>query len=115
MDDPTNERVATTIGQLRQRIADLEAQRRWHAVEYYRGKGRRYSRSVAVSCHALLTEFPNSKYAAEARKIYAGLSADDKKHLPPLPNSPKSVPEPSLERIPGPYGEADPPAGRVKL
>lgn len=98
------------------RIAELEAQRRWQMVEYYRGKGRRYSRSVAVACHALLTEYPDCKYAPEARKIYSELPADDKKHLPRLPTPPKSVPEPALEQIPNePYGGADAPAGRVKL
>jgi outer membrane protein assembly factor BamD (BamD/ComL family) len=109
---PERERLQSEL----RRIEDLEAQRRWHSVEYYRGKGRRYSRSVAVACHALLTEYPNCKYAPEARKIYAELSAEDKKHLPSLPNPPKSVPEPTLEQIPNePYGGADAPPGRVKL
>ncbi|MBA3315519.1 MAG: outer membrane protein assembly factor BamD [Planctomycetota bacterium] len=111
-DSPERDRLSSEL----RRIADLEAERRWQMVEFWRGKGRRYSRSVAVQCHALLTEYPNSKYAAEARKIYSELSADDKKHLPPLPTPPRVVPEPSLERIPNePYGEAEPPAGRVKL
>ena len=98
------------------RIAELEAERRWKMVEYYRGKGGRYSRSVAVACHALLTDHPHCKWAPEARKVYSELSAEDKKHLPPLPMAPKSVPEPSLEQSPNePYGGTDAPPGRVKL
>jgi outer membrane protein assembly factor BamD (BamD/ComL family) len=99
------------------RIADMEARRRWEMVEYYRSKGRRYTRSVAVECHALLTDYPNSKYAPEARKIYAGLSTEDKKHLPPLPTPPTVVPEPNLEQIPNDSYESSEPAtpGRVKL
>ena len=69
-----------------------------------------------MSCHTLVTEFPDSKYAAEARRIYAELPPETKKDLPPLPQEPSRTTAPDLAPVPNePYGEAEPPAGKVRL
>ncbi|HEX6985054.1 MAG TPA: outer membrane protein assembly factor BamD [Planctomycetaceae bacterium] len=97
-------------------MAEAEADRQWAKVRFYQRKGRRYLPSVAVTCHTFLTKFPNSRHAPEARKIWAELPPETKKHLPPLPSAPSRTGEPDLAPVPDePYGGADPPAGRVKL
>lgn len=99
-----------------QKIADAAADRQWELVQLYRKKGRRFERSVAFSCHTLLTDFPDSKYAPEARRIYNELPPDTKKHLPPLPMQPNRTTAPDLTPVPnGPYEEAGGSVGKVKL
>jgi len=101
------------------KIEDAKARRQWETVRFYDRKGSRHEKSVAFACHTLLTDFPNSQYAPQARKIWQGLPPETKKHLPPLPNEPARSAAPDLEPVPpldpGPYTERDAPPGKVKL
>lgn len=103
-------------GELR-KIADAKAQRQWGTVQFYMRKGRRFEKSVAATCHAMLTDYPNSQYAAEARKVWRELPAEAKRHLPPLPTEPTRTGAPDLEPVPydGASAEGDAPTGKVKL
>lgn len=97
------------------KIAELEAERRWEAIQYWDRKGRRHEKSVAMACHSFLTNHPDSKHAPKAREIYAELPAEHKKYLPPLPTQPKRVGDPDLQPVPSEsYGRSEP-SGRVKL
>ncbi len=99
-----------------QKIADADADRQWERVQLYRRKGRRFERSVAVMCHTLLTEFPDSKHAPEARRIYNSLPSSTKVHLPPLPNQPTRTAAPNLAPVPDrAYEDVGETAGRAKL
>jgi outer membrane protein assembly factor BamD (BamD/ComL family) len=98
------------------KMADAEAERQWKLVEFYRKKGRRHQRSVAVTCHTLITKYPSSRFAPQARKIYAELPDKAKEHLPPLPHEPSRTATPELHPVPNePYGQGDPTPGRVRL
>lgn len=99
-----------------QKIADAEARRQWENVRFYQRKGRRFQRSVAVACHALLTDYPNCQYAPQARKVWQQLPAKTKEHLPPLPAETSRTAEPDLAPVPDDDPSADgQPAGKVKL
>jgi hypothetical protein len=100
------------------KIADADVERQWEKVRLYQKKtlGGRYQRAVAMQCHVLLTEFPNSKDESQARRIWNELPAETKKDLPPLPGQPSRTTAPELAPVPNePYSGTDPPAGRVKL
>ncbi|WP_197439743.1 tetratricopeptide repeat protein [Calycomorphotria hydatis] len=116
------ERLLTEI---RKSEAQLAA-RQWEQIRFYQRKGR--PKAVAVSCHALLNDYPNSAYAAQAREIYNTLPADAKRFLPALPNEPQPQQRvPSLQPVPDripvpdnndaiPYGPTtSEPPGRVKF
>jgi TolA-binding protein len=97
------------------KIEAAAADRQWEVVQLYMKKGRRFERSVALTCHTLLTEFPDSKYAAEARQIYNRLPAETKQHLPPLANEAVRTRPPNLAPTPdGPYEDAGA-TGRAQL
>ena len=57
-----------------------EAERHWSMVEYYRRKNR--PRAIAIACVTLISEYPDTGYANEARKI---LRSIDRKELAGLP------------------------------
>ena len=89
-----------------------EAARQWDSVRFYQRKGK--PRSIAVACHALITDYPDSKYAGPARKIYSELPADSKVHLPPLPAEPSRTVMPDLQPVPA-TAEGGSPSGRASL
>jgi outer membrane protein assembly factor BamD (BamD/ComL family) len=64
----------------------LEAQRAWSKVEYYQKKRR--PRAVAIACIQLLSEYPDTTYAKDARAL---LRTIDKKELTGLPEVPEFV------------------------
>ncbi len=75
--------------QLRKDLDELylmEAQRSWSKVEYYQKKGR--PRAVAIACIQVLTEYPDTSYAKEARAL---LRTIDKKELVGLPEVPEFI------------------------
>ncbi len=64
----------------------LEAQRAWSKVEYYQKKRR--PRAVAIACIQLLSEYPDTNYAKDARAL---LKTIDKKELAGLPEVPEFI------------------------
>ena len=92
------------------KIAEARAARQWGLVQFYQKKGK--DRAVAVTCHTLVDEYPDSKQAAQARRLYNALSAEAKAHLPPLAAEPQRVAPPNLEPVPYPQAGAP---GRVSL
>ncbi|QDT39864.1 tetratricopeptide repeat protein [Stratiformator vulcanicus] len=89
-----------------------QASRQWEQVRFYQRKNN--ATAVAVSTHALLTDFPNSQYAPAARRIYTSLPASAKKNLKPLPGTPKRTSPPQLREVPDaePYTPPAPPPAR---
>lgn len=97
-----------------------EAERLWAMVEYYRMKNR--PRAIAIACVKLVSEFPDTGYAAEASRI---LRSIDRKELAGLPevtefldSLPKSAPSPVPENRSGsPVKSVSQPAnaGRARL
>jgi outer membrane protein assembly factor BamD (BamD/ComL family) len=58
----------------------LEAQRAWSSIEYYQKKGR--PRAIAIACIQLISEYPDTSYAKDARAL---LRTIDRKELADLP------------------------------
>ena len=82
-----------------------EAERLWAMVEYYRRKNR--PRAIAIACVRLVSEYPDTGYAREARRL---LSEIDRSELAGLPEIPElleelpasGTPEPELPARSGP-------------
>ncbi|MFN9719472.1 MAG: outer membrane protein assembly factor BamD [Planctomycetota bacterium] len=75
--------------QIRQDLEKLylqEAERVWSKVAYYQKKNR--PRSIAIACAELISDYPDTPYAADARRI---LSTIDKSELQGLPEIPEFV------------------------
>lgn len=81
-----------------------EAERLWAMVDYYRRKNR--PRAIAIACVRLISEYPDTGYAREARKL---LSEIDRSELAGLPELPEL-----LQELPGPEApdSAQPSDGR---
>jgi len=117
---PDIESKPRLLDEIRKSDAQLAA-RQWEQVQFYQRKGN--PTAVAVSAHALLTDFPNSSYAPRAQRIYNSLPAKSKRNLKPLPNEPRRTAPPTLREIPDepvaePYTPPAPPPeapGRAKL
>jgi outer membrane protein assembly factor BamD (BamD/ComL family) len=82
-----------------------EAERLWAMVEYYRRKNR--PRAIAIACVRLVSEYPDTGYAREARRL---LSEIDRSELAGLPEIPElleelpasGTPEPEIPARSGP-------------
>jgi len=108
-----------------ERLYLLEAERAWSEVEYYQKKGK--PRAVAIAAIQLISEYPDTKFAADARQI---LRTIDRKVLTGLPEIPEILetlppaPEASPAEAPGraavksvsdPKPESSPKEGRIRL
>ena len=63
-----------------QKIYLQEAERAWVEVEYYQKK--RNPRAVAVACIQLISEYPDTPYAKDARTILRSVDRRELKKLP---------------------------------
>jgi outer membrane protein assembly factor BamD (BamD/ComL family) len=73
----------------------LEAERRWAKIDYYQKKGK--PRAIAIACVALLSEFPDTPFADDARQILSTIDRNVIRDLPDdmiqvIDSLPKSAP-----------------------
>ena len=87
----------------------LEAQRAWSKVEYYQKKGR--PRAVAIACIQLLSEYPDTSFAKEARAL---LRTIDRKELAGLPEVSEFLDSLPAAESPGAPSESVPDGPPVK-
>ena len=87
-----------------QRLHLLEAQRAWSRVDFYRRKDN--PRAVAIQCMQVITEFPETRYAEQARAEMRRIAPAVVRGLPgvaefmqSLPPARESAPE-TLEALP---------------
>jgi len=85
------------------RIYLLEAERAWTKVDYYQKKRR--PRAVAIACIQLLSEYPDTPYAKEARALLRTIDPKELQGLPEVPEfleslPPDSSPAPAAGRAP---------------
>jgi outer membrane protein assembly factor BamD (BamD/ComL family) len=73
------------------RIYLLQAERKFSLVEYWQAKGR--PRAVAVACMGLISEFPDTRFATEARNILRGLDREALAGLPEIDEFLASIPQ----------------------
>jgi len=87
-----------------------EAERLWAMVDYYRRKNR--PRAVAIACVRLMSEYPDTGYAREARNILSTLDRSELAGLPELPELLEQLPQsPATE--PTSPGRQNPPVKTV--
>ena len=113
-----------------QKIYLLQAERAWGRVEYYQKKRR--PRAVAIACMSLISEFPDTKFAADAKRILSSIDRSELQGLPEIEEYLQSIPNtqsrPNGSETPGdnliPKARAktvsdsraeDPQAGRVRI
>ncbi len=81
-----------------------EAERVWSKVAYYQKKNR--PRSIAIACAELISDYPDTPYAADARRILATIDKSELEGLPEIPEFINSIqrmdPTPPPERNNGP-------------
>ncbi len=77
----------------------LEAQRAWSKVEYYQKKRR--PRAVAIACIQLLSDYPDTSYAKEARILLRGIDKKELAGLPEVPEFLESLPPAEPTEFPG--------------
>ncbi|MFN8706151.1 MAG: tetratricopeptide repeat protein [Planctomyces sp.] len=75
------------------RVYLMEAERAWARVQYYQQKGR--PRAIAIACVNLVTDFPDTGFATECRKILRGLDRNQLKDLPEIVELIESLPQDS--------------------
>jgi outer membrane protein assembly factor BamD (BamD/ComL family) len=68
----------------------LEAQRAWSKVEYYQKKRR--PRAVAIACIQLVSEYPDTSFAKDARAILRTIDRKEMQGLPEVPEFLDSLP-----------------------
>lgn len=86
---PTSENRQQTRKDL-DKVYLLQAQRSWSRVEYYQKK--RKPKAVAIACMNLITEYPDTRFAAEARQILRGIDPKDLDGLPEVASFIQSLP-----------------------
>ena len=74
------------------KMGEAAATRDWEMVRLFRRKGK--DRAVAIYCRKVMTDHPDSQYAAEARRLYDALPASAKANLPPL----SAAPQPAFQQ-----------------
>ncbi len=73
------------------RIYLLQAQRAWSQIEYYQKKGR--PRAIAIACMQLISDYPDTRYAADARGILRTIDRRELVGLPDIEQFLNSLPE----------------------
>lgn len=86
----------------------MEAERAWSRIEYYQKK--RNPRAVAIACVQLLSDYPDTSYAREARGILRTIDRSVLRGLPEIESWLDSLPDEEQDR-PVPADEGQP---RVK-
>ena len=76
-----------------QRLHLLEAQRAWSRVDFYRRKDN--PRAVAIQCMQVITEFPETRYAEQARREIRGINPAVVRGLPGVAEFMQSLPSAS--------------------
>lgn len=80
----------------------MQAERAWKQIEYYQKKRR--PRAIAIACMNLLTEYPDTPYAAQAREILTSIDRSELQGLPEiaefLQNLPAAEPPRTIEQQP---------------
>lgn len=81
-----------------QRVYLLQAERAWSSVEYYQKKGR--PRAIAIACMTVMREFPDTKFAGDARRILQTIDRTELRGLPEVDDFLNSLPasEPETEK-----------------
>ena len=74
-----------------QRLYLLEAERSWSKIDYYRKKRR--PRAVAIACIQLLSEYPDTPFADDARAILKTIDRSELKGLPEVSEFLDSMPQ----------------------
>jgi len=101
--------VSHQNSQIRQDLDEIylqEAERLWAMVEYYRRKNR--PRAIAIACVRLVSEYPDTGYAREARSILATIDRSELVGLPELPELLEQLPEAPAGGPEGPAGQGPP-------
>ncbi|MCA9057066.1 MAG: hypothetical protein KDA85_01145 [Planctomycetaceae bacterium] len=86
-----------------QKMYLLEAQRHWDRVVYYQRK--RKPRAIALACMALIRDYPDTRFAEEARRILFSIDRSELEGLPEINALLDSMPAPSpaaAPRVSGP-------------
>ncbi|MBL8815885.1 MAG: tetratricopeptide repeat protein [Planctomyces sp.] len=73
-----------------QRVYLLEAEKAWAYVDYWNRQGE--TRAVALACIRLITEYPDTPQAADARKLIKTLDPAKLQGLPEVPEFIRSLP-----------------------
>lgn len=68
----------------------LQAQRAFSKIDYHQKK--RNPRAVAIACMNLIIEYPDTRFAAEARQILRGIDPNQLRDLPEVPEFLSSLP-----------------------
>ena len=74
-----------------QRLYLLEAERSWSKIDYYRKKRR--PRAVAIACIQLLSEYPDTPFADDARATLTSIDKSELKGLPEVSEFLDSMPQ----------------------
>lgn len=74
------------------RMGEAAALRDWEMVKYYQRRGK--PKAVAISCQKVMTDHPDSEYAAKSRAILNALPASAKALLSPAPGAATAFEEP---------------------
>jgi len=93
------------------RIYLLQAERKFAYVEYWQAKGR--PRAVAVACMGLISEFPDTSFADEARRILRSIDRTKLKGLPEVDEFLANLPQSSPASPPTAPGPSDGPVKSV--
>ena len=85
--------VSQQNSQIRKDLDEIylqEAERLWAMVEYYRRKNR--PRAIAITCVRLISEYPDTGYAREARRLLSEIDRSELAGLPEIPELLEEVP-----------------------
>ncbi len=74
-----------------QRLYLLEAERSWSKIDYYRKKRR--PRAVAIACIQLLSEYPDTHFADDARATLKTIDRSELRGLPEVADFLNSMPQ----------------------
>lgn len=89
----------------------LEAQRAWSKVEYYQKKRR--PRAVAIACIQLLSEYPDTPFAKDARALLKTIDRQELVGLPEVTEFLDSLPAAESPRSPSESEPGGPPVKSV--
>ena len=107
-----------------QKIYLLQAERAWGQVEYYQKKRR--PRAVAIACMNLISEFPDTPFATDAKRVLSSIDKSQLQGLPEIEEYLQSIPntQSQPENSPSPRARSktvsdsrveDDKAGRVRI
>jgi len=82
-----------------------EAERQWAMVDYYRRKQR--PRAIAIACVRLISEYPDTGFAREARILLADIDRSQLKDLPEVLQFMESLPQNAPTPVPA-QGDGNP-------